>query len=183
MLDTYIISLVLFVIVSFLLFRVLIKKDYQNKAKLSPISYILEILIFAIHANLSYLFLPIAWPFIPPLPQNSILIFGSIISIAIGLAILVCAFFNLGYKPTLGSGDKLNTSGIYSYSRNPQLLGYGMILFSVVILYPSLYSLGWFFSYVLSSYFMIQSEEEFLHGQYADEYKKYCEKVPRVIKL
>lgn len=34
-----------------------------------------------------------------------------------------------------------------------------------------------------ASYFMIKSEEEFLEKKYKEEYRLYCEKVPRVIKI
>ena len=47
------------------------------------------------------------------------------------------------------------------------------------LLFISWYSLGWFIQYLVISYLMIRSEEEFLNLRYGEEYEKYCKKVPR----
>ncbi|MBT8350177.1 MAG: isoprenylcysteine carboxylmethyltransferase family protein [Deltaproteobacteria bacterium] len=180
----YIIISIILILLSFLVFRVVVRKDYLNKGKLSAVSYILEILIFALHANFAYVFLPVDWPDMPPFPDNRIIAYSSTVTIVVGLIILIYAFLNLGYQGSLGMDkNKLNTNGIYQHSRNPQLVGYGMVLFGFFILYSSWYSLGWFLVYLIISYFMIKSEEEFLKMKYKEEYKEYCKNVPRVIRL
>jgi len=180
----YIISSIILILLSFLVFRVVVRKDYLNKGRLSPVSYVLEILIFALHANFAYAFLPVDWPEVPPLPGNKIIAYSSTITIVVGLIILLYAFLNLGYQSSLGMDkNKLKINGIYQYSRNPQLVGYGIVLFGFFILYSSWYSLGWFLIYLIVSYFMVRSEEEFLKIKYREEYKEYCKSVPRVIGL
>ena len=180
----YIISSIILILLSFLVFRVVVRKDYLNKGRLSPISYVLEILIFALHANFAYVFLPVDWPDIPHFPDNKIITYSSTVTIVVGLCILIYAFLNLGYQPSLGMDkNKLNVNGIYQHSRNPQLVGYGIILFGFFILYSSWYSFGWFLIYLIISYFMIMSEEEFLKMKYQEEYKEYCNNVPRIIRL
>ena len=90
----------------------------------------------------------------------------------------------LGYGRTMGQDKKiLKTNGLYKYSRNPQLIGYGMILIAFALFYLSWFSLGWFIMYLVISYFMIKTEEEFLANKYGEEYQKYCNDVPRLIKL
>ncbi len=181
---TYIVSSMILILLSFIVFRVVVRKDYSDKGRLSPVSYILEILIFALHANFPYVFLSVDWPEMPPLPGNKIIVFSSVATIVIGLIILLFAFLNLGYRPSLGMDkNELKINGIYQYSRNPQLVGYGLVLFGFFILYLSWYSLGWFLIYLIISYFMVKSEEEFLNMKYQEEYKEYCKIVPRVIKL
>jgi protein-S-isoprenylcysteine O-methyltransferase Ste14 len=94
------------------------------------------------------------------------------------------AWFGLGTASSFGLDKRgLKTTGIYQYTRNPQLLGYGLILISFIILYPSWYSLGWFVQYLIISYFMIMSEEEFLRLRYGKNFEDYCNKVPRIIRV
>ena len=131
-----------------------------------------------------YIFLPVKWPNLPPFPDSLILNFLSIVVFCFGLSILLIAWFRLGTGTSFGQDkNRLNTSGIYRYSRNPQLVGYGILLLSFIIMYFSWYSLGWFLQYVIISYFMIKSEEEFLSKKYGEDYKKFCKDVPRIIKL
>ncbi len=180
----YIISSIILILLSFIVFRVVVRKDYLDNGRLSPVSYVLEILIFALHANFPYLFFSVDWPEMPPLPGNKTIVFWSVVTIVIGLIILLFSFLNLGYRPSLGMDkNQLKINGIYQYSRNPQLVGYGMVIFGFFILYSSWYSLGWFLIYLIVSYFMVRSEEEFLNIKYREEYKKYCKIVPRIIRL
>jgi len=161
-----------------------VRNDYRNKLKLSPFSYSLEVIVFATHANLMYLFIPAKWPNLPYLPENLTLLFFSIFFLGLGLIILLIAWFGLGSGTSFGlDKNKLKTSGIYRYSRNPQLVGYGIVLLGFALLFISWYSLGWIVQYLIISYFMIRSEEKFLSLRYSEEYEKYCSAVPRIIKL
>ena len=184
MLLRYLVSASILILFSYITFRVIVRNDYSKKGRLTFISYSFEVLIFALHANFMYLFLPVKWPNIPPIPENMILRIISIVFIIIGFLIVAVAMSGLGYGRTMGHGKKiLKTNGLYKYSRNPQLIGYGMILIAVVVLFLSLFSIGWFIIYLVISYFMIKTEEEFLTNNYGVEYQKYCDDVPRLIKL
>jgi len=184
MLIRYLLFSGIFILFSFQVFRFIVKNDYLKKNKLSPLSYLLELLVFVVHANLMYLFIPVRWPNLPSLPENLLLNILSIIVFCFGLVILLIAWFHLGTGTSFGQDkNRLNTNGIYRYSRNPQLVGYGILLLSFLIVYFSWYSVGWFLQYIIISYFMIKSEEEFLSKKYGEEYEKYCNGVPRTIKL
>ena len=184
MLIKYLVSSAILILFSFLVFRIVVRNDYLKKSKLSPLSYILEFVVFAVHANLMYLFIPVKWPDLPSLPEDLTLKILFLVILCLGLVILLIAWFGLGSKRSFGQDkNKLNTSGIYKYSRNPQLVEYGIILISFALLYLSWYSLGWFVQYLIISYLMIRSEEEFLNLRYGKEYEKYFSDVPRVIKL
>jgi protein-S-isoprenylcysteine O-methyltransferase Ste14 len=184
MLFKYLVCSVISLLFSILVFRVIVRNDYLKKSKLSQLSYILEFIVFAAHANLMYLFIPVKWPDLPSLPEELTLKLLFLVILSLGLVILIIAWFGLGSGTSFGlDKNKLNTRGIYQYSRNPQLVGYGIILLSFAILFISWYSLGWFLQYIIISYFMIRSEEEFLNLRYGEEYEKYCSTVPRVIKL
>ena len=184
MLIKYLVCSAIFLLFSFLVFRIVVRKDYLKNSKLSPVSYSLEAIVFAVHANLIYLFIPVKWPDLPALPEDITLKLLFLAILCLGLVILIIAWFGLGTKRSFGQDkNKLKTSGIYKYSRNPQLVGYGIILLSFAILFISWYAVGWFVQYLIISYLMIISEEEFLNLSYGAEYENFCKAVPRIIKL
>jgi len=184
MLFRYILFSTIFILFCFFVFRVFVRNDYLKKHKLTPLSYFLEVLVFAVHANLMYMFLPVKWPNFPSFPNSRILNILATIVFCFGLILLLIAWFRLGTGTSFGlDKNRLNSSGIYRYSRNPQLVGYGILLVSFPLLYFSWYSVGWFLQFLIISYFMIKSEEEFLSQRYGDEYQRYCNSVPRIIKL
>lgn len=184
MIIKFIICSALLLLFSYFVFRIIVRKDYLNKSRLSPLAYSLEFLVFALHANFIYLFVPLKWPDWPALPVNFTLRFVSIFLICFGLLILLIAWFKLGTAPSFGQDKKkLRTGGIYCYSRNPQLVGYGIFLLGFVFWYVSWYSIGWFVLYLIISWLMILSEEEFLKKKYEKEYTKYCKKVPRIFRI
>lgn len=169
---------------SWFVFRIFVRKDYENLLRLTPGSYILEILVFALHGVLLNFTTPVAWNEFPPLPESLILKAVSVCVFAIGSFILIVSWFGLGSKTSLGlDKNKLKTNGIYKISRNPQLLGYGMMLLAPVVLYFSWMLLAWLLQYMVISYFMIKSEEEFLHRKYGKAYEDYCKLVPRILRL
>lgn len=177
----FIIASMVFIVLAFFVFRVFIKRDYEKLNRLTPLSYALEILIFAIHANLVYFVLPVSWPKIPNLPDNQQVIIISVIIIMFGALILALSWFGLGTSKSLGNNNNvLERTGLYQYSRNPQLLAYGMILVGVALLYYSWMMIVWLLLYFVAVYFMIQSEEESLEKTYGQAYIDYCSSTPRI---
>ena len=184
MLLIFLLFSIVFLGFAYFVFRVIIKKNYKNNMRLTSISYTLEILVFAIHANSIYLILPSKWPNFPPFPENQYILVVSAIVFGFGLAILLISWFGLGTKQSLGIGkNKLETGGLYNYSRNPQLVGYGIMLIAFTLIYFSYLVLIWFLLYIAVSYFMVKSEEEFLERTFNEAYKAYCAQVPRIIKI
>ncbi|NND80353.1 MAG: isoprenylcysteine carboxylmethyltransferase family protein [Maribacter sp.] len=170
-----------YLVFAYYVFRVFVRRDYKIHKKLSPTSYILETLVFAVHANMFYLNIPTKWPYIPAIPENLELRIISAMIFGIGIIILLVAWFTLGTKPSFGiDKNKLRIDGVYGFTRNPQLLGYGLILVSISILFNSWLTPIWLLLYLITSYFMIQSEEEFLEQKYKEDYKEYCKRVPRI---
>ena len=181
---TYILSSVTFLLIAYVVFRVIIKRDYKKRLRLSPLSYLLEILVFAIHANMVYLILPAKWPDLPQIPGNLVIKLIAIILFVTGMTVLLAAWFKLGTGPSLGlDKNRLRTNGLYKYSRNPQLVGYSLVLASFTVLYFSYLVLSWLLLFMIVSYFMIKSEEEFLEQNYKDDYREYCKQVPRIFKI
>jgi protein-S-isoprenylcysteine O-methyltransferase Ste14 len=168
----------------FLLFRVLARRDYLNEGKLTLTTSFLEFVIFAFHANMIYLFIPVNWPQLPPLSENTAICICSKCLIIIGLAIVFGAMIPLGYNRTMGlKSHKLQTSGLYKFTRNPQVLGYYIVLFGFAVSYPSLYTAGWILLFCFIGHIMITTEEEYLRKIYRERYEYYCKEVPRYITI
>ena len=78
--------------------------------------------------------------------------------------------------------NKLITSGIYKYSRNPMYLGLLMIVISTSIFYLNIFSITTpFFFYFWISRFQIKREEIFLTDKFGKEYLLYMTKTRRWI--
>ena len=78
--------------------------------------------------------------------------------------------------------NKLVTSGIYKYSRNPMYLGLLMIVISSSIFYLNIYSiLTPLFFYLWINRFQIKREEVFLKEKFGEDYLSYKKKTRRWI--
>lgn len=173
---------VLLIALSYLVFRVLVCKDYQRKQGLSAFSIMAQILVFALHANLSYIFLPTQWPYLPAFPESIIHTAVGLVVLGVGLLTTLWAMSGLGFRNAFGQRSSgLHRSGFYRYSRNPQLVAYGVALSGIVILWPSFYGVGWLLIYAAISHMMVRTEEEHLEEIFGTEYEEYCEEVPRYL--
>ena len=78
--------------------------------------------------------------------------------------------------------EKLVTSGIYKYSRNPMYLGMIMIIISTAVYYLNFFSLLTpFIFYFWINRFQIKREEVFLEEKFGQEYLSYKTKTRRWI--
>jgi protein-S-isoprenylcysteine O-methyltransferase Ste14 len=93
-------------------------------------------------------------------------------------------FFGAGGTPVpINPPQKLITTGLYAYSRNPMLTGIFLVFFGVGVLTGSL-SLTIFFSplFVLFFYFQITKvEEQEMEMKFGQAYLDYKQKVPRFL--
>ncbi len=168
----------------FWVFRVKVRRDYRQLEKLTPLSAWLEILIFALHANLMYIFLPAPWPELPSLPRNPFHLAGSTLLILGGLLLTLSTMSNLGFKKAVGQETKtLHIQGWYRQTRNPQLIFYCLLLVGWASLYPDWLALLWLAGYGIIAHWMVLTEEEHLENLYGQSYKEYRKQVPRYIRL
>ncbi len=172
----------LMILLSYLVFRVRVRRDYERGGGLSAVSTFLECLVFCLHANLCYTFIPAEWPALPSLPGNE---FHSAVGwgiLAIGIVATLWSMISLGLRKALGQETgSLYRSGFYQYSRNPQIVVYGLVVIGVAFLWPSMYGLGWILIYGAIAHMMVRTEEEHLGRIFGSEYKHYCEEVPRYL--
>ena len=166
----------------YIVFRVVVRRDYERYGRLKAGAVALEFFIFAAHANLCYLFLPVPWPELPPLPPNKLQLIVGLGLAALGVLLTLWTMSRLGFKKACGqSSDKLHIVGFYRWSRNPQLVFYGLVLLGLVALWPAPYAIIWLLVYAVLSLWMVRSEEEHLVRIFGVEYQRYCEQVGRFI--
>jgi protein-S-isoprenylcysteine O-methyltransferase Ste14 len=181
----YLISMGLTVLLGYVVFRVKVRRDYQRQQDLSLAATLLEFLIFAVHANVSYVFLDTPWPYFPPLPQNTLQAAAGIVLAVLGLVLTLMGMRSLSFGKTVGQQQTtaLHRAGFYRYSRNPQLVTYGVMLVGCTILWPSWYAVGWLLVYGAIAHMMVKTEEEHLARVFGEEYAAYSEEVPRFFGL
>lgn len=182
--NLYWFGTLLVVLAAWVIFRVIIRRDYRRRGSLSITSTALEFVVFALHANLPYLYLDTPWPQFPPLPENSLqLVLGFSIG-ALGALTTLAIMTRLSFSATLGQKPvQLAQKGPYRWTRNPQLLSYGLLLLGCVVLYPSWEAAVWLGCYGVVAHLMVLTEEEHLGNLFGVSYFEYCRQVPRYLPL
>jgi protein-S-isoprenylcysteine O-methyltransferase Ste14 len=181
----YLIFASLLVIGAFVIFRIFVRRDYQQKGQLTPFSSFLELLICTCYIAIPYIYNPPCWAIIwscqsPVSPALRII---GLISVVAGAAIAFPAMIWLGIRRSFGQeSNVLKQTGFYRFTRNPQIIGGALMVIGVAVLWPSWYALGWV---ILAAVFhlMVITEEENLQNGYGEEYMQYCKRVPRYIGL
>jgi len=178
----YWISIFITFMLAALIFRVIVRRDYFARGSLSAFSVALEFVIFALHANMIYLHLSVPWPQLPPLPENPFQLYLGAGTSALGLLATLAIMAHLGFSTTVGQQPReVRQTGPYRWTRNPQILSYGMMLLGLGIMYPSLQTAAWILLYAAIAHLMVLTEEEHLKNQFGDNYLEYCSQVPRYI--
>jgi len=77
----------------------------------------------------------------------------------------------------------LHTSGLYRYSRNPQLVGGFLFMVGYALLWPSWQGMLWASLWLVIAHLMVRGEEVHLENIFGDEYRDYCLRTPRYLGL
>ncbi len=115
---------------------------------------------------------------VPALQQWSKVTFG------LGAAVLLVSLVNLGKSTRLGlpkDDTKLETNGLYQFSRNPMYVAFHLFTISAV-----LYTLNWYVTIlglysVVVYHYIIKAEECFLHKRFGQPYENYRQEVGRYL--
>ena len=95
-----------------------------------------------------------------------------------GLGVFASLRRFLGFR-----SDELKQSGIYRWTRNPQLVGYGLFLLAFTLAWPSWYTLIATLAYLPIAHMMVRTEEAHLRRAFGQAYERYCQEVPRYLGL
>ncbi len=162
---------------AFIILRVFVRNGYKKSGRLTPFPSFLQLLLFLLHALSSYVYMD---PYFSRIDSNSPLFIPAIICIIIGLALLLPAMSRLGFGDTIGlKADSLRQTGLYQYTRNPQIVASAPLYTGFLLLWPSWTGLVWLGVLFVILHIMVLTEEEHLKNLFGEEYDRYCKKVPR----
>ena len=167
---------------NFIVFRGLVRREYQRKGRLTPVSGFLETLVFILFMAFPYIYNPPEWPWTwspdicPPLRITGLAV------LIIGAAIAFPAMVWLGMCRSFGQEvNVLRTTSFYRFTRNPQIVGGALLVIGDAMLWPSGYALGWIVLYAIFAHTMVLTEEEHMGKIYGERYMLYCKKIPRYL--
>lgn len=183
-LAVYLISAFLLLVAAFVTFRIIVRRDYQSKGRLTLRSTTLESLIWGPYFGFPYIYNPSSWPafWLPDRGVNPLLRYVGVISIVVGLALGLIAMASLGFRRSCGQEvNALRQTGLYGLTRNPQIVLFSPLIFGIALRWPSWYALGWVVLFAAMAHMMVLTEEEHLRDIFGKEYVRYCERVPRYI--
>ena len=150
-----------------------VRSDYTKLNGLSKPVAFFQTGYFCIYALSSYLFLDSRF-FIINL-QEIYLLF-KILLMVVGISIVMFSMPILGRRSFGHSIGNLHSTGLYRYSRNPQLVGSFIFIIGYCFLWPSWNGFLWGLLWLPISYMMIKAEEEHLLNVFGVEYENYRKK-------
>jgi len=161
------------------IFRVIVRRDYLQRGRLTPVSSASEWLVIIIWVSFSYFYLPADWLTIH---VGLILQLAGWVMVTIGVLTMLLSLAWLGLRRSHGlEADTLIQSGPYRMTRNPQIVGFSLGMIGFVMIWPSWHMMMSLFLYVVLFHLMVLTEEEYLLSRYGNEYLQYCEQAPRYI--
>jgi protein-S-isoprenylcysteine O-methyltransferase Ste14 len=169
---------------AYIVFHVIVRREYRLHGQLSWMSSTLQLLAFAGLMSFPYLFNPPEWAIFWLLagPTSLTQQIAGLIIVLLGFAVAFGTMAWFGLRRAFGLETQgLITTGPYRLTRNPQILGGYLLVMGVTIQWPSWYLAAWIAMYGLISHWMILSEEEHLQKVLGNEYTSYCEQVPRYL--
>jgi protein-S-isoprenylcysteine O-methyltransferase Ste14 len=158
-----------------------LRREYRLLGKLSWFGSILHVLMYAFHGM--FLGVLACGPGASTLPAMGPGGVAGIIVMVVGTGITVYAM-DLFHTFSRWVGNKtpgLQTTGLYRYSRNPQFVGYGLLVLGFVIAWWNDYIWIGLLAYAALVYAVARVEEEHLLRVYGEPYRDYCRRVPRFL--
>lgn len=183
-LVTYSVSLLLMFVGAWFIFRRVVRRGYKQSGRLTPLPFFLQLLIWGLCFAFPCIYNPISWAWSQSEISRAIPVLGKAgwACVWSGLVIILGSLAWLGVTRSFGQkGKKLEISGPYRLTRNPQLMGGVLVIIGCILLWPSWYAMGWLILFAATSHLMILAEEEHLHNIYGEGYAQYCNQVPRYL--
>jgi protein-S-isoprenylcysteine O-methyltransferase Ste14 len=163
---------------SWIVFRA-VAQDYRTNHKLTSRSSFLETSIFFVHGCSSYVYLDSELSAIRP---NSLSFVLAATLIILGLVAVYFSMSRLGLSVSIGQNVQgLRKTGLYRFSRNPQIVAYFFVVVGYSLLWPALLGGLWVCLYLLMAHMMVRTEEKHLTMLYGVKYRQYCSHTPKYI--
>ena len=103
----------------------------------------------------------------------------------IGLAALVLSLISFGNSFRVGidaeHADRLVTTGVFAFSRNPIYVGFALVLVGQFLVFPNWILFVYLIAAVAVFHRQVLREEAWLKGHYGQSYEAYCKRVRRYL--
>lgn len=183
-LVVYLIFGALLILFAYIVFRRMIRWDYRDTGRLTLVSSLLQLAVFALLMCFPYLFNPPEWAWFWQYTDST----GYLMWLA-GLCLVITGFgIAFGtmawFGPRRAFGlqvEGLISTGPYRVTRNPQIIGGYLLVIGISFQWPSWYSVGWVVLYGVICHWMVLAEEAHLGDVFGDEYKIYSKRTPRYL--
>jgi len=178
--------LVLFLLLglAYLVFRIIVRGDYQRRGRLSAVTSALELLMFMAVFCFPFIYSDTGWGWFwsSSAPVGSTRWITGMLVVGLGFLASFGTMFWFGLRRAFGvQVEGLVRSGPYRFSRNPQVLGGFLLVLGCCLIWPSWYNLGWILLYAFTAHMMVVTEEEHLKDVFGEEYEVYCRETPRYL--
>jgi protein-S-isoprenylcysteine O-methyltransferase Ste14 len=114
--------------------------------------------------------------------SGMIALVGVVLCLA-GSALLLLSLVSFGKSFRVGIDtdhpDKLITTGVFAFSRNPIYVAFGTVLFGQFLVFPNWILLVYLYAGIWLFHRQVLREEEYLKKHYGKEYPEYCNRVRR----
>jgi protein-S-isoprenylcysteine O-methyltransferase Ste14 len=179
--SIYIPAFVLAAFVIVLIARGPVRRDYLERGRLRPGTILLQYVMILTWVAFGWLNIPRNWPDMSV--GLSLRIPGALLALG-GLLIFLAAFLNLGVDRSHGlHQDGIHQTGLYRFSRNPQIVGFGIFMLGYTLLWPTWRTAGVLVLLGILSHTMVLTEEEFLRTVAGRDYRAFLQRVPRYFRL
>lgn len=102
-----------------------------------------------------------------------------------GLLVMMASLISFGTSFRVGIDvdrpDKLVTSGVFAFSRNPIYVALFLVLVGQFLVFPNWVPLVYLFAGTWLFHRQVLREEAFMRRHYGDEYAAYCRRVRRYV--
>lgn len=103
----------------------------------------------------------------------------------VGLILLLLSIVSFGKSFRVGIDvdhfDKLITTGVFAFSRNPIYVAFGLVLLGQFLVFPNWILLVYLVTGIWLFHRQVLREEQFMRKQYGQEYAEYCNRVRRYL--
>lgn len=163
-----------------------LRRAHAERARSGQITVPTVIAAFVAYLGPSVCLVVASWwsAWLLPLPRGLAYVFGGALLVVglIGYSAARREFSSLRRNYGM-TADRLITTGPYSYSRNPQLLGWALVLLGVATAGRSGAALALTAIYWVGCVFTIRAEEQALERVFGEEHRRYRAAVPRYLRL
>jgi protein-S-isoprenylcysteine O-methyltransferase Ste14 len=180
----YLLAFVLILGLGFIVFRIIVLREYRRRGRLGLLFSMLELLVWCLFFCFPFLYSEPGWGWF----WSSSASIGStrwgigMLVVSAGFVIAFGTMFWFGMRRAFGvQVDQLVKSGLYRISRNPQIVGGFLLVLGSCLIWLSWYNLGWILLYTVIAHMMVVTEEEHLGRVFGAEYDDYCQEVPRYL--